>query len=169
MNDSDKLENLRVLYQELHVSRRNSEAFQNRVAFAFSTMFLLFAGLIIKGDYNFENEDVAAAVISTALIICTAVVIGLAYVWTIWAVNKERYMMIVRVEQALGYHTQDVYITQQEINGFKEKPYAEATILPKRSLPWGENKSKYSYLRVNMLAITLSGIAAIAALFITHA
>ena len=78
-------------------------------------------------------------------------------------------MMIVRVEQALGYHTQDVYITQQEIKGFEERPYAEATILPKRSLPWGENESKYSYLRVNMLAIALSGIVAIVALFITHA
>ena len=87
MEESDKYENLRCLYHELHSSRRDAEAFQNKVAFAFSTILLILAGLFAKGEINLADTPNAKEIISIVIII--AVVIGLAYIWAISRINRE--------------------------------------------------------------------------------
>ena len=52
---------------------------------------------------------------------------------------------------------------------FNEKPYPEASILPKRSQRWGavsKSRSRNLFLSVNLFAIVLSGTAAIAVLLV---
>ena len=166
MEETDKFENLRCLYQELHSSRKDAEAFQNKVAFAFSTILLILAGLIAKGDYTLAVNPLIKYFIS--IIIILAVVIGLAYIRTISLTNRERYLMIVRVEQALGFHTSNLYITEDQVSSFDKEPYEESSVLPIRSRQWGERETQYSYsafVWVNMFAVGLSGIVAIVAVY----
>ena len=74
--------------------------------------------------------------------------------------------MIVRAEQALGFHTDDRYISKEQVHDFNNRPYEESSLLPIRSRQWGQKKSKYSYsafYTVNILAVALSGLVAIVA------
>ena len=167
MEESDKFENLRCLYQELHSSRKDAEAFQNKVAFAFCTILLVLAGLIAKGDYTLDVSPTVKVFIS--IIIIFVVAIGLAYIRSISLTNRERYLMIVRVEQALGFHTSDLYITEEQVSSFDKRPYEESSLLPVRSRLWGEQKTKYShsaFVRVNTFAVGLSGFVAIVAVYL---
>ncbi len=163
MDASTKSENLRCLYQELHSSRRDAETFHNRVAFAFSSVFLLVAGLIAQGDHTVDVTVQVKLLFCTTIVI--AVLVGLAYIRAIASTNRERYSMIVRVEQALGFHTMDEYITSEAVASFDHEPYPESSLLPERSRHWGQKEvtehSMSPFVKANMLSVASSGFVAI--------
>ncbi len=160
LTQEQKLNILKMVYQQLHVSRRDVASFENKLAFSFSTLFLVFTALVLKGAFKLENSSVIAAVIFIAL----ATVLAIFFLVQNGKLIRVICRMIVRIEQIVGLHADNVYITKEQVAKLADVPFPEACVFPQNVQTWGMS-TKWQSLTPHIFTVICSGVAAILAVY----
>ena len=157
-----KLDILKTVYHELHNSRLTVTAFENKIAFSFSTILLVFAAFILKGEYKLYGRTV---LIAAAFIVA---VTGVAVWFLIRNGDLIRVIcrMILRIEEILGLHNENVFITKKEVDSLGGIPFPEPTVFPKEVREWGMNY-RWQSVTPHVVGVAFSGLAAVLSLLLT--
>jgi hypothetical protein len=148
------------VYKELQTSRRDAASFENKVAFSYCTFFLIFTAFLIKGDFSLEGSIATVGVIFIAITMILAVLFVIQSGKATRAICK----MIVRIEQIMGLHSDNAYISDEQVQEFEEIPFFDARVFPKEIMMWGSS-NRWQSLIPHVFSVICSGGAAILAVF----
>ena len=161
-NSQQKLDILKTVYQELHHSWQTVQAFENKIAFSFSTILLIFAAFVLKGEYELSGRTVIGA----AAFAVAVTSVGVWFLIRNGDLIRVICRMIVRIEQIFGLHHENVFITKREVDALGHIPFPEPTVYPKEVQTWGMNY-RWQSITPHIVGVIFSGIAAVLALLLT--
>ncbi len=157
-SQEEKLDILKQVYHELHNSRRRDESFENKIAFSFGTLFLLFAGIVLKGGFQLEGITTYCAV----FLVIAATIVACWFLIRNGRLIRIICRMIVRIEQVLGLHSDDTYISQQELKVMGYQPFPDARIFPKEVERWGMS-TRWQAVTPHLIIVISAGLTALVA------
>lgn len=160
-NNQQKIDVLKLVFQEIHTQRRGTAALENKISFSCSILLLVFAGFVLKGDYSFNKNQV---ILASAFVILVMII-------AVWFLNrtgdliKTQCKMIVRVEQSLGLYESEMYITKKQVEKMENMPFQETTVFPLDAAKWG-SVDRWLTVTPHIISVICSGMAALLSLLI---
>lgn len=161
-----RFEVLKLIFSELHTSRRTREELENRVAFGFSTVFLGLAALSVGTLSGTLASNVTTRMMLSLLVIL-AMVLTSAFLQRNANLIRINCRAIVKVEQALGLYRDGEFLDDCELEDLGSLPYAGLSVLKRDMAKWGQD-DRWQTRWGHMGAILVSGLASILAIWLGH-
>jgi len=160
-SNPQKIDILKLAFQEIHTQRRGTAALENKVSFSFSILLLIFASFILKGDYSLSGHK---AVVAGGFVIC-ATYVAVWFLRRTGDLMRTQCKMIVRIEQSLGLYEPEMYISKKQIEKMGNIPFPEASVFPPDASKWG-TVDRWLTVTPHIVGVICAGSAAFIAILV---
>jgi len=157
---------LKMIFSELHTSRRTREELENRVAFASSSVFLGLAALTV-GTLSQSLESNATAKQAITMLVLVAMILTSAFLRRNANLIRVNCQAIVRVEQILGMYRSEEFIDAREIEEIRNLPYPGSSVLKAEMAKWGQD-DRWQTQWGHIGSVLISGFSSILAIWMGH-
>lgn len=154
LNDSEKLSILTVGYNQISSEIRHAENQEHRITIGISSLLLVVAGFIIKLEQKPPGP---------ILFILSGICVAFSWlaIWFLIQNGRQTILLfkdLIRIEEILGFHKPNTYITDEVISSWQDTPFQESRVFVSDGKSWAKRKLPAS-TSPHIIAVLMMGLA----------